>query len=79
MNGEDSHSQHGIRYEDYQMSSTQLPNRRQFTKASVMTGAALAIQPAADLMAEAPRRRIRTGVIGCGSVSNALSPDTDAI
>ena len=51
--------------------SHQLLTRREFAKTAVLAGAAMA-RPA--LSAEPSARRIRTGVIGCGSVSNAYLP-----
>lgn len=47
-------------------------NRRDFTKATLLAGAAIA----SGGLAAVPEtsRRIRTGVIGCGSVSNAYLP-----
>ena len=54
--------------------SSQSLNRRDFTKSTLLAGAALA-SGALDLLgAESPARRIRTGVIGCGSVSNSYLP-----
>lgn len=47
--------------------------RREFTKATLLAGAAVAAGPLAVSAADSPRR-IRTGVIGCGSVSNAYLP-----
>ena len=52
--------------------STYLPNRREFTKTTLMAGAAVATG-VFEARSEEPRR-IRTGVIGCGSVSNAYLP-----
>jgi len=49
-------------------------NRRDFTKTTLAAGAALASGALTSLGADAPARRIRTGVIGCGSVSNAYLP-----
>jgi len=48
-------------------------NRRQFAKATLVAGAALAAGPSAVLSAQNPRR-IRVGLIGCGSVSGAYLP-----
>jgi len=48
-----------------------MPTRREFTKATLFTGVALATGAWA---APGPARRIRTGVIGCGSVSNSYLP-----
>lgn len=49
-----------------------LMNRRDFTTSTLLAGAALATGALAAVPAAA--RRIRTGVIGCGSVSNAYLP-----
>ena len=49
------------------------PDRRQFAKTTLLTGVALA-GPCQKLLAENPPRRIRTGVIGCGSVSREYLP-----
>ena len=51
--------------------STQLLNRRDFTKTTLLAGAALAAGAAA--LAQNPKR-IRIGVIGCGSVSGSYLP-----
>jgi predicted dehydrogenase len=51
-------------------SSPQL-TRRDFTKTTLLAGAALA---SGTLRADAPVKRIRTAVIGCGSVSNSYLP-----
>jgi predicted dehydrogenase len=51
--------------------NTTLPlNRREFTKATVLAGAAIAT----GAFAAEPAKRIRTGVIGCGSVSGSYLP-----
>lgn len=56
------------------MPNTDLPvNRRQFSQATLLAGAAVAAGAAPALGAEPPRR-IRVGVIGCGSVSGAYLP-----
>jgi len=47
-------------------------NRREFTKTTLL--AAAAATPLVSLTGEAPARRVRTGLIGCGSVSNAYLP-----
>lgn len=47
--------------------------RRDFTKTTLLAGAALA-SGALSAPAAAPARRIRTGVIGCGSVSHSYLP-----
>jgi predicted dehydrogenase len=49
-------------------------NRRDFTNSSLLAGAALVSDGSGVLGAGPPERRIRTGVIGCGSVSNAYLP-----
>lgn len=48
--------------------------RRAFGQSALLAGAALATAPVGSLGAEPPARRIRTGLIGCGSVSNAYLP-----
>jgi hypothetical protein len=48
--------------------------RRTFSKTTLLTGAALASGTLGALPAEPALRRIRTGVIGCGSVSNSYLP-----
>ncbi len=53
---------------------TQPYSRREFTKATLMAGASSLAAPLASLAAEPSARRVRTGVIGCGSVSNAYLP-----
>ena len=47
-------------------------NRRKFTKATLLAGAAVASGAAAAVGENT--NRIRTGVIGCGSVSNSYLP-----
>lgn len=47
------------------------PGRRAFTKTTLLAGAALT---AGLRAAEAPPKRIRTGLIGCGSVSHSYLP-----
>ena len=57
------------------MKADRLPlTRRDFTKAALLGATVLATEraPAAD--PATPTRRIRTGIIGCGSVSNAYLP-----
>lgn len=49
-------------------------NRRDFTRSTLLAGAALAAGTLTPLAAAAASKRIRTGVIGCGSVSNAYLP-----
>jgi len=54
-----------------------LPSRRDFTRSTLFAGAALASGALRSLGAngaERSGRRIRTGIIGCGSVSNAYLP-----
>src|SRR5258706_8177478 len=52
--------------------SSSLLNRRQFAKTSLLAGAAV-VTGAAAVQAQQPKR-IRTGLIGCGSVSNSYLP-----
>jgi predicted dehydrogenase len=54
--------------------SLQFLNRRDFAKSSLLAGTALASASRMSFGTEAPARRIRTGVIGCGSVSHAYLP-----
>src|SRR5688572_2682146 len=49
-------------------------NRREFTKTTLLASAALASGAVSGLTADSPPRRIRTGVIGCGSVSHSYLP-----
>jgi predicted dehydrogenase len=49
-------------------------NRRDFTKTALLAGAAVATGAAEQAVAQAEPKRIRTGVIGCGSVSNSYLP-----
>lgn len=49
-------------------------SRRAFARTTLAAGAAVAAAGWPGLAAEPPRRRVRTGVIGCGSVSNAYLP-----
>src|SRR4051795_9867288 len=49
-------------------------NRRDFTKTALLGGAALASGALGTFAADAPVNRIRTGLIGCGSVSNQYLP-----
>ncbi len=51
-----------------------LLTRRDFTRTALLAGAALAAGPSHVFSADAAPRRIRTGVIGCGSVSNSYLP-----
>ncbi|MFZ9855632.1 MAG: Gfo/Idh/MocA family protein [Limisphaerales bacterium] len=48
--------------------------RRDFTRTALLSGAAMSTLGSKVLTAEAAPQRIRTGVIGCGSVSNAYLP-----
>ena len=54
--------------------SAALWNRREFTKATVLSGVAAAAGALPAFAAPEPGRRIRTGVIGCGSVSHSYLP-----
>ena len=56
------------------MNTSPLINRRDFTKTTLLAGAALASGAVSTLAADAPAKRIRTGLIGCGSVSNQYLP-----
>ena len=49
-------------------------NRRDFTKTALLGGAALATGALSSYAADTPAKRIRTGLIGCGSVSNQYLP-----
>ena len=49
-------------------------NRRDFTKSTLLAGAGLASGALEMFGAASPGRRIRTGVIGCGSVSGVYLP-----
>jgi predicted homoserine dehydrogenase-like protein len=51
--------------------SPKLIDRRAFAKSTLLTGAALAT---ATHAADSAPQRIRTGLIGCGSVSNQYLP-----
>src|SRR5205807_4478643 len=53
--------------------SSPIMNRREFTKTTLLAGSALASGVSA-FGAEGAPRRVRTGVIGCGSVSNSYLP-----
>lgn len=53
-------------------------NRREFGKTALLAGAALVSGPTAALTADAATKRIRTGVIGCGSVSHQYLPQLTA-
>lgn len=56
------------------MNTTPSLNRRNFTKTTLLAGAALAAGTISTPGADAPVKRIRTGLIGCGSVSNQYLP-----
>jgi predicted dehydrogenase len=56
------------------MNTSSALTRRDFTKATLLAGAAVASGALTAFAADPPARRIRTGVIGCGSVSNAYLP-----
>ena len=56
------------------MNTSSLLNRRAFTKTTLLAGAALASGGIGALGADVPARRLRTGLIGCGSVSNQYLP-----
>ena len=49
-------------------------NRRDFTKTTLLGGAALATGALSTFAAGTRAKRIRTGLIGCGSVSNQYLP-----
>ncbi len=49
-------------------------NRRDFTKTSLLAGATLATGALTTFAADTLPKRIRTGLIGCGSVSNQYLP-----
>jgi predicted dehydrogenase len=49
-------------------------NRREFNKATLVAGSTLAASGAIAAAADAQSKRIRTGVIGCGSVSHSYLP-----
>ena len=54
--------------------NTSLISRRDFTKTTLLAWVALASGAASALAADVPVKRIRTGLIGCGSVSNQYLP-----
>ena len=54
--------------------ASSLLNRRDFTKATLLAGAVIASGALSSVAAAAPARRIRTGLIGCGSVSGQYLP-----
>ncbi len=49
-------------------------NRREFTRSALVAGAAVAVGALPLQAASGERRRVRTGVIGCGSVSGSYLP-----
>jgi predicted dehydrogenase len=59
------------------MTDPQRPcNRREFTKSSLVAGSLLSWATAKTAFAEvAPRKQVRVGVIGCGSVSHSYLPE----
>ena len=56
------------------MNTSSALNRRDFAKTTLLAGAALASGTVRTPAAETPIKRIRTGLIGCGSVSNQYLP-----
>ena len=54
--------------------ASSLLNRRDFTKTTLLAGAVIASGALSSVAAAAPARRIRTGLIGCGSVSGQYLP-----
>lgn len=56
------------------MNTSSPQNRREFTKTTLLAGAALASGAIHLTAADAATKRIRTGLIGCGSVSNQYLP-----
>jgi predicted dehydrogenase len=56
------------------MNTPPLIHRRQFTTSTLLAGGALALAGPSLLGAEPAPKRIRTGLIGCGSVSNQYLP-----
>ena len=57
------------------MNTSSSLTRRDFTKTTLLAGAALASGAVGTFAAAAPAKRIRTGLIGCGSVSGQYLPD----
>jgi predicted dehydrogenase len=53
-------------------------NRREFSKTALVVGAALASGAVSDSAEDRAMKRIRTGVIGCGSVSHQYLPQLTA-
>jgi predicted dehydrogenase len=62
------------RHEQIMNTASSPMNRREFTKSTLLAGAAFASGALNAVGAEPAGRRIRTGVIGCGSVSNSYLP-----
>src|SRR6185295_19118739 len=56
------------------MNMPTLMNRREFTKATLLASTTLASGAGALAAAPVPQKRIRTAVIGCGSVSGQYLP-----
>jgi predicted dehydrogenase len=56
------------------MHSQPVLSRRNFTRTSLLTTAAV-VSGGLAFAADAPSKRIRTGLIGCGSVSNSYLPE----
>jgi predicted dehydrogenase len=56
------------------MHSQPVLSRRNFTRTSLLTTAAV-VSGVLAFAADAPSKRIRTGLIGCGSVSNSYLPE----
>ena len=54
--------------------STPLVTRRDFAKTTLLGGAAIASGALIALGADASAKRVRVGLVGCGSVSNAYLP-----
>lgn len=57
------------------MNTSSALTRRDFTKTTLLAGAAVAAGALTSYAADTPAKRIRTGVIGCGSVSGAYLPN----
>jgi len=53
-------------------------NRREFSKTALLAGTALVSGAGATWAADPGMKRIRTGVIGCGSVSHQYLPQLTA-
>jgi len=56
------------------MNTSSSLSRRDFTKTTLLAGAALASGAAGTRAVDAPVKRVRAGLIGCGSVSNQYLP-----